>query len=192
MNVFDAALFTIGSSPVCQRSAGEIALSSLHASLIWMQIDSARAFQTEAQVLSSPMECVCVRVSCAPAGSQSNASWQNNLSWLFVCLECRVDMVWELQTRVTSEITSHSFTKSRPHPKKIPQNTCNIDYYHIIYIYISLNGLSRVYRGKLNDPCVVARRHQGWMVQIIVGIHPWRRGEGGKAAGQHGGKKGRE
>lgn len=26
-------------------------------------------------------------------------------------------------------------------------------------------------------------------MQINVGIHPWRRGEGGKAAGQHGGKK---
>lgn len=32
----------------------------------------------------------------------------------------------------------------------------------------------------LNDPCTVARRHQGWMVLINARIHPTWRGEGGK------------
>lgn len=38
-------------------------------------------------------------------------------------------------------------------------------------------------QGQLNDPCTVARRHRGWMVEINAGIHPWRQGEGGKERG---------
>lgn len=34
--------------------------------------------------------------------------------------------------------------------------------------------------GQLNDPCSVARRHRGWMVEINAGIHPRWRAEGGK------------
>lgn len=35
-------------------------------------------------------------------------------------------------------------------------------------------------QGQLNDPCAVARRHWGWMVEINAGIHSWRQAEGGK------------
>lgn len=163
-----------------------------------MLIDSARAFQTEGQVPSSPIDCVLVCVLCTCWIPEWHILTEQPL--LPVCLP----QVWHWYglSAPSQRQVLHWRNKWIKHQQPGSEGSFRAwdlktkarkMWIKAVGIPYATGGIKQRMQGQLNDPCSVARRHRGWMVEINAGIHPWQRAEGGKEGGwgEAEGKRGR-